>query len=61
MREKAENDPHEPGPFGRLMLGESSTAPEDAAAIIETLEPSWVPTHIRGDFGLPPMPKTHAN
>jgi hypothetical protein len=51
---EALNDPTRPGPFGRLMLGEASTAPEDAAAIIEALEPGWIPKHIRAAFGLPP-------
>ncbi len=48
------NDPTKPGPFGRLMLGEASTAPEDAAAVIEALEPGWIPARIRPEFGLPP-------
>jgi len=48
------NDPSKPGIFGRLMLGEASTAPEDAAAVIEALEPGWIPERIRAEFGLPP-------
>jgi hypothetical protein len=46
------NDPAKPGPFGKLMLGEASTAPEDAAAIIEALNPGWIPQGIRAEFGL---------
>jgi hypothetical protein len=36
------------------MHGQASKAPEDAAAVIEAMEPSWIPEHIRDDFGLPP-------
>jgi hypothetical protein len=49
---KAENDPDDPGPFGRLMLGEGSKAPEDAALVIEALEPGWMPEHVRPIVGL---------
>jgi hypothetical protein len=31
----AVNDPLKPSAFGRLLLGEGSNAPEDAAAVIE--------------------------
>ena len=47
------NDPLTPSVFGRLLLGESSSAPEDAAAVIEALEPGWIPSQVRSDFGLP--------
>jgi hypothetical protein len=30
--------------------------PEEAAAVIEAMEPNWIPEHIRADFGLPPKP-----
>jgi hypothetical protein len=46
------NDPNRPGPFGRLMLGEGSNAPEDAATVIEALEPGWLPDHARRELGL---------
>jgi hypothetical protein len=48
----ARNDPNDPGPFGRLMLGEGSKAPEDAASVIEALEPGWMPEHVRPLLGL---------
>lgn len=41
------NDPDKPSPFGRLLLGEGSQAPEDAALVIEALEPGWLPSEIR--------------
>jgi len=56
VKPKLENDPTDPGPFGRLMLGDGSKAPEEAATVIEALEPWWVPEHIRADFGLPLKP-----
>jgi hypothetical protein len=40
-RRVAVNDPLKPSAFGRLLLGEASSAPEDAAAVIEALEPGW--------------------
>jgi hypothetical protein len=46
-KREAENDPDDPGPFGKLMLGEGSRAPEDAASVIEALEPGWLPQHVR--------------
>jgi hypothetical protein len=52
MKSKAENDPDKPGPFGQLLLGEGSKAPEDAAAVIHAVEPDWIPKHVRADFGL---------
>jgi len=45
------NDPLKPSAFGRLMLGEGSRAPEDAAAVIEALEPDWLPSNIRSQLG----------
>ena len=54
MKPEVRNDPEKPSPFGRLLLGEASTAPEDAAAVIEALEPGWFPERLRADFGLPP-------
>jgi hypothetical protein len=51
-RPVAINDPLNPGPFGRLMLGDGSTAPEDAAAVIEAIDPQYLPEAIRSDFGL---------
>lgn len=53
-KREAINDPLRPGPFGRLMLGEGSSAPEEAAAIIEALEPGWLPDGIRHELGLRP-------
>jgi hypothetical protein len=53
-RREAINDPLKPGPFGRLMLGVGSVAPEDAAAIIEALEPGWIPARFRSELGLNP-------
>jgi hypothetical protein len=50
---EAVNDPLKPSAFGKLMLGEGSQAPEDAAAVIEALEPGWIPKNIRAEFGLP--------
>lgn len=54
IKPEIRDDPDKPGPFGRLMLGEASTAPEDAAAVIEALEPGWIPERIRAEFGLLP-------
>jgi hypothetical protein len=51
-RREAINDPLKPGPFGRLMLGEGSRAPEDAAAVIDALEPGWIPERVRPELGL---------
>jgi hypothetical protein len=56
MQPEALNDPAKPGPFGRLMLGEASKAPEDAASVIDALEPEWFPERLRAEFGLPPQP-----
>jgi hypothetical protein len=53
VKREARNDPDRPGPFGRLLLGEASTAPEDAAAVIEAVEPGWFPERVRGELGLP--------
>jgi hypothetical protein len=50
-RREALNDPLNPGPFGRLMLGDGANAPEDAANVIEAIEPGWLPQHVRGDLG----------
>jgi hypothetical protein len=52
MKSKAENDPDNPGPFGLLMQGAGSRAPEDAAAVIHAVEPDWIPEHVRDDFGI---------
>lgn len=52
MKREAINDPMKPGPFGRLMLGEGSRAPEDAADVIEALEPGWMPKEVRPELGL---------
>lgn len=46
------NNPAKPGPFGRLLLGDASKAPEDAAAVIDALEPGWFPEKLRAEFGL---------
>jgi hypothetical protein len=51
-RSEAQNDPQMPGPFGKLMLGEASHAPEDAASVIEALEPNWLPKQVRPHLGL---------
>jgi hypothetical protein len=48
----AVNDPLKPSAFGRLLLGEGSKAPEDAAAVIEALEPGGIPEHVRPELGL---------
>lgn len=48
----AVNDPLKPSAFGRLLLGEASQAPEDAAAVIEALEPGWIPPQVRPELGL---------
>ena len=50
------NDPTRPGPFGRLMLGQGSKAPEDAAFVIEELEPGWIPSEVRHELGLSDSP-----
>jgi hypothetical protein len=52
QRRVAVNDPLKPSAFGRLLLGEASIAPEDAAAVIEALEPGWIPTRVRPELGL---------
>jgi hypothetical protein len=54
MRREAYNDPDAPGPFGQLLRGEGSQAPEDAAAVIEAVEPGWIPEQARAELGLPP-------
>jgi hypothetical protein len=51
-RRVAVNDPLKPSAFGRLLLGEASSAPEDAAAVIEALEPGWIPARVRPELGL---------
>jgi hypothetical protein len=51
-KREAQADPDNPGPFGRLLLCEGSTAPEDAASVIEALEPGWIPPHVRPLMGL---------
>jgi len=56
IKPEPRNDPDKPSPFGRLMLGEASKAPEDAAKVIEALEPGWIPERMRDEFGLPPKP-----
>jgi hypothetical protein len=53
VKREAYSDPDQPGPFGRLLLGEGSTAPDDAVATIEALEPGWLPSSVREAFGLP--------
>jgi hypothetical protein len=52
MKSRVQNDADSPGPFGLLMLGQGSRAPEDAAAVIHAVEPEWIPLRIRSDFGL---------
>jgi hypothetical protein len=47
MKRGVYNDPDKPGPFGQLLLGDGSSAPEDAAAVIEALEPGWMPERVR--------------
>lgn len=51
-RREAVNDPLKPSAFGRLLLGEGSSAPEDAASVVEALEPGWLPARIRPELGL---------
>jgi hypothetical protein len=46
------NNPLKPSAFGPLLLGEASSAPEDAAAVIEALEPGWIPARVRPELGL---------
>lgn len=53
-RREAVNDPDSPGVFGKLLLGQGSAAPEDAAAVIEALEPGYLPAQIRPELGLAP-------
>jgi hypothetical protein len=50
-RREVEDDPDDPSPYGRLMKGEGSKAPEDAAAVIEAVEPGWIPGRLRSEFG----------
>jgi hypothetical protein len=52
QRRQAVNDPLKPSAFGKLLLGEGSSAPEDAAGVIEALEPNWIPKKIRPELGL---------
>jgi hypothetical protein len=52
QRRVAVNDPLKPSAFGKLLLGEGSSAPEDAAAVIEALEPGYIPKKIRPELGL---------
>ncbi len=53
MKSRAENEPDAPGPFGRIMRGDASRAPEDAAAVIHAVEPDWIPERVRADLGIP--------
>jgi hypothetical protein len=53
-RAEVHDDPTKPSVFGRLLLGELSQAPEDAAGVIEAIEPGWIPKEIREELGLPP-------
>lgn len=53
QRREAHNDPSKPSAFGQLLLGELSSAPEDAASIIEAMEPGWMPKEARKELGLP--------
>jgi hypothetical protein len=48
----AVNDPKKPSPYGRLMLGEGSNAPEDAASVIDAIDPGALPEDLRADLGL---------
>jgi len=43
----------QPGPFGLLMRGDGSCAPEDAAVAIDAVEPNWIPKHARLELGIP--------
>jgi hypothetical protein len=52
VKSEAQNDPDMPGPFGKLMLGEGSRAPKDAASVIEALEPGSLPERVRPHLGL---------
>lgn len=52
MKSKAVNNPDEPGPFGCLMRGDGSRAPEDAATVIHAVEPGWIPKHVGPDLGI---------
>lgn len=56
MRREAYNDPDNPGPFGQLLRGDGSRAPEDAALVIEAVEPGWIPEGALADLGLSPKP-----
>jgi len=47
VRRDVHNDPERPSPFGRLLLGEGSRAPEEAVSVIEALEPGWLPDSVR--------------
>jgi hypothetical protein len=51
-RREAVNDSSKPSAFGKLLLGEAASAPEDAAAVIEALEPGWLPARVRPELGL---------
>jgi hypothetical protein len=53
-RRDAVNNPDLPSVFGKLLLGDGSSAPEDAASVIEALEPGHLPATIRDELGLPP-------
>jgi hypothetical protein len=53
-RRGAVNNPDLPSVFGKLLLGEGSSAPEDAADVIEAPEPGYLPTEIRPELALPP-------
>ena len=50
----AENDPDNPSPYGRLLLGAGSTAPEDAARVIHAVEPGWIPKEVATQLGIIP-------
>jgi hypothetical protein len=56
MRREAYDNPDNPGPFGQLVRGDGSEAPEDAALVIEAVEPGWIPEAARAELGLGPKP-----
>jgi len=53
VKSKAGNGSDQLGPFGLLMRGDGSCAPEDAAVAIHGVEPDWIPRRVRLELGIP--------
>ena len=52
LKRRVENNPDDPSAFGRLLLRHGSHAPEDAAEVLEALDPAILTPRIRRELGL---------